>query len=262
MPLVSIILTVYNWEKFILETINSVLNQTYKNLELIIINDFSKDNSENIIKSFNDDRIIYIKNNNNLNIVESRNIWIKKSTWKYLCFLDHDDIFMEDKIKKQVEFLEKNTDYWLVWCNIINVDENNNIIWKNIVPETDEIIRNRLLRSSQFACWAVLIRKDILDIVGFLDNKFIKTDDYDLWLKIWTISKMHNLQEFLFKYRYHLNNTSNKSHKEMIIKSIRLCIKYRNYYPNFMKSIILWFSYLLIPKVISKKILSYIKFNK
>jgi glycosyltransferase involved in cell wall biosynthesis len=259
MPKVSIILTIYNWEKFIKETITSVLNQSYKNFELIIINDYSKDNSEDIINSFNDERIIYIKNEINLNIVKSRNIWITKSNWDYVCFLDQDDIFLENKLEEQIIFLEKNPNYWLVWCNIINIDENSNIIWETLVPESNKIIKNRLLRSSQFACWAVMIRKSILDKVGFLDNNFIKTDDYDLWLRIWTISKLHNLQKKLFRYRYHLNNISNSSVKEMTIKWIKLCIKYRKYYPNFYLSLFLWILYLIIPITVSKKILSYTK---
>lgn len=257
--LISIILTVYNWEKFIFETIYSVLNQTYKNFELIIINDFSKDNSENIIKSFTDNRIIYIKNNKNLNIVKSRNIWIKKSNWEYLCFLDHDDLLVNTKLERQINFLEINNEYWIVWCNVININENNDIIWKVILPENNNIIKSRMLRSPQFYCWAVLIRKKILDKIWLLNEKFIRADDYDLWLRIWIISKMHNLQDYLFKYRNHLNNTTNSNIIDMNIKSIKLCIIYKNYYPNFIKSLILWFWYLVIPRKISNYILKIIK---
>lgn len=257
MPKISIILTVFNWEKYIYDTINSVLNQTFTNFELIIINDCSTDKSDNIIKSINDKRIINIKNSENLNIVKSRNLWIIKSTWDYICFLDQDDLLVSTKLEKQNYFLDNNIDYGLVWCNIINIDENNYTIWNTYVPESDKIIRNRILRSSQFACWAVMFRRLLINKIWLLNEKYIKSDDYDLWLRIWTISKMYNLKEQLFKYRYHSNNTSNNSHKEMSIKSLKLSIKYRSFYPNFYKSIILWLWFIIIPNNISSKILKY-----
>ena len=257
---VSIILTVYNGERYLDETIQSVFQQNYKNRELIIINDSSKDRSSEIARQYLYDKRVYlIENSENLNIVWSRNLWLSVAKGEYICFLDQDDIILQEKLTKQVCFLEIHKEYWLVGCNIIDINEDGETIWKTIVPEEDKLIRNRILRSSQFACWAVLIRKDILDQIWILNPIYIKSDDYDLWLRIGIISKMHNIQIFLFKYRYHLNNTSNNSYKEMTIKSIKLCIKYRNYYPNFLFSIILWFGYLILPKSINNLILKYIK---
>lgn len=108
--LVSIVIPVYNASKFLDETINSIFNQSYNNLEIIFINDCSKDNSTDIIKKYQkkDKRIILIDNKRNLGAAESRNVGIKKSTGKYLCFLDADDLWNKDKIKKQIEFIQKN----------------------------------------------------------------------------------------------------------------------------------------------------------
>lgn len=259
MALVSIIITVYNGEKFVGKTINSVLTQAFQDFELIIINDCSKDNSEKIIEWFNDSRIVYKKNSNNLNIVESRNIWLRHATGKYICLLDQDDVLEETKLEKQYNFMEQHQEYWLVWCNIININEHDIVLWETIVPEEDYQIRERLLRSSQFACWAVMMRKELLDKTWLLDPNFIKCDDYDLWLRLGILGKMHNLQERLFRYRYHLNNTSKSSHKEMALKSLKLCIKYRKYYPNFLISLMLWIWYLVVPQKISSKILKLLK---
>lgn len=260
-PIVSIILTVFNGEKFLFQAISSVINQSYENFELIIVNDASIDNSDHIIKAFWDQRIVYLRNKNNRNIVESRNIGIKKACGEYICFLDQDDVLLRDKLQRQVDFLIANKDYWLVGCNILNISEENKIISHVMLPETDTDIRKRLLRSSQFACGAVLMRKQSMDLVGLLNSDFIRTDDYDLWLRLGRIAKMHNMQEYLFQYRLHEQNTSNRNYRDMILKSIKLCFKYRSDYPNFYISIIAWFWYMILPRKISHSILSFVKWS-
>ena len=108
-PLVSIILPVFNSEEFLSESISSIINQTYDHFELIIIDDASTDKSSNLIKSFKDSRVIYIKNERNLGIASSLNIGIKKAKGKYLARMDDDDISEPKRLDKQVRFMEENT---------------------------------------------------------------------------------------------------------------------------------------------------------
>ena len=105
--LVSIIMTFYNSEKFIYDSILSVLNQSYDNIELILINDGSKDNSEKIVKKFDDKRIRYVLNNENKGHTFSYNRGIKLSSGYYIAILDSDDISMTNRIKEQIEYIEE-----------------------------------------------------------------------------------------------------------------------------------------------------------
>ncbi len=105
--LISIIIPVYNAEKFLDETINTVLNQTYKNFELILVNDGSKDKSVGVIKKYNDKRIKLIDNKNNKGAALSRNDGIRKAKGRYICFLDADDLWNKEKLEKQINFIKE-----------------------------------------------------------------------------------------------------------------------------------------------------------
>ena len=105
--LISIIIPVYNAEKFLDETINTVLNQTYKNFELILVNDGSKDKSVDVIKKHNDKRIKLIDNKNNKGAALSRNDGIRKAKGRYICFLDADDLWNKEKLEKQINFMKE-----------------------------------------------------------------------------------------------------------------------------------------------------------
>ena len=105
--LVSIVVPVYNAERFLDETINTVLNQTYTNWELILVNDCSTDNSVNVIKKYKDKRIKLINNKTNSKAAISRNNGITKAKGRYICFLDADDLWDKDKLEKQVKFMNE-----------------------------------------------------------------------------------------------------------------------------------------------------------
>ncbi|HGJ5860502.1 MAG TPA: glycosyltransferase family 2 protein [Arsenophonus nasoniae] len=119
--LFSIIMPAFNVENTIGISISSVLNQTNNNFRLYIINDASNDNTKNIIKSFSDDRIVYIENNKNLGVSKSRNIGIQSCQGKYIAFLDSDDIWLPTKLEEQLVFLENGWD--VVCSNYISFDE-------------------------------------------------------------------------------------------------------------------------------------------
>lgn len=244
MPEISIILPTYNWEKYISKTIESVLSQNFKNFEIIIVNDCSTDNTEEIIKNFKDIRIIYIKNDKNLNIVWSRNKWLEIVKWKYICFLDHDDLFIDnEKLKLQYDFLEKNIDYGMIWSSAILINENWNKTWEINSRITNEDIKNHLIMSNQFTCWSVMFRKNLIEKIWLLNNKYNKSDDYDYWLKIWKIYKVENISNKLFAYRIHSNNTTFQGFNryKMIYMWFKLALIHWKKYPNFYKQIALRF---------------------
>ena len=121
--LVSIIMPSYNTGKFIQETIDSVINQTYDNWELIIVDDCSSDNTDEIVKSIKDDRIFYLKNKKNSGAAVSRNKALKMAKGKWIAFLDSDDLWKKDKLEKQIKFM-KNNNYHFSYTNYVEIDEN------------------------------------------------------------------------------------------------------------------------------------------
>ncbi len=259
-PLVSIILATYNGLKYIEESINSVLNQTYKNFEFIIINDCSTNNVEQIILNYQkkDNRIIYIKNKTNLKLTQSLNKWINISKWKYIARIDDDDIWLPEKLKKQINFMEKNKDYWLCWTSTIVIDSKWNKIQKIKMRNTDREIKENILKSNQFTHSSIIIKKNILNNIWWWYNKKWEwTEDYELWLRIWKISKLYNLSDFLVKYRWLKTSISRKNKNKQQINNIKLCFKFKKYYNNFTLSILYKLIFYIILLISNEKIIKY-----
>lgn len=254
-PLVSIILCTYNGSKYIKESIESVLSQTYTNFELIIINDCSTDNVEQIILEYQkkDNRIIYIKNEKNLKLTKSLNKWIELSNWKYIARIDDDDIWCDkDKLLKQVNFMELNNDYWLYWTGVILIDENWNEYEKMLNRPWDQNIRWKILWSNQFAHSSIIIRKELLQKTWVYEDSplTLYTEDYDLWLRIWIVSKFDNLQECSVKYRVRKWSISWKKRFKQLSNAFKVHLKYRKFYPNKTSWILKHIVTIIMPKYI------------
>jgi hypothetical protein len=203
-----------------------------------------------------DDRIIYKKNKKNLWLTQSLNKAIKLTKWVYIARIDDDDIWIEDKLEKQINFLDKNNDYWLIWTNAITIDKNQKINWKIIVKSNNKDIKNNLLISNQFIHSSILIRKNIFEKIWWLYNeKYNWAEDYELWLRVWIICKLHNLNEYLVKYRILDSSISNKNHLNQKILWLKISFKYCKYYNNCFISLIVNFIKLLIPQKLYKKII-------
>lgn len=257
---VSIITTSYNAQKHIWETINSVLSQDFSDFEYIIIDDCSNDDTISIIQSYEDPRIKVYKNKENLGIVWSRNRWLELAQEKYVCFLDHDDLRSSTKkLSKQVNFMERHTDVGMVWSYCICFEWNNDLEWLKFWV-SDKEIRSKILITNQFSTCSVMFRRNLLDKVWYLNNKYEKVDDYDLWLKIWKISQFANIPEFLVKYRYHsLNTTKQKNNlRSMRFLTISLIKKNKKNYPNAWWGIIIQYFLIYLPVNIFWKIRKYI----
>lgn len=213
--LVSIITPMYNSEKYIGITIESALNQTYKDWEMIIVDDCSSDNSPKIVKEYakNDERIKYIKTDSNKGVSNARNIALKMANGQFISFLDSDDIWDEDKLKKQVDFMKKNkctisfTAYELI-------DENNEKLNKIInVPKIVDY--NTLLKGNILGCLTVMIDKSKLDFEIKMSG--VRHEDYVLWLSI--LKKGHiayGINEVLAEYRKSITSLSGNKIKSAI----------------------------------------------
>jgi glycosyltransferase involved in cell wall biosynthesis len=223
--MISIICSIYNSNKTLPQMIESVLNQTYKNFELILINDGSIDNSLKIIQEFADkDNRIVIIDKKNSGLTKSLNVGLKKAKGKYIARIDADDIWYPDKLQKQIDFLERNLYYALIGTAYNEIDENGKVIFqKQRLPLliTDEEIRNNIAKFNPFFHSSVMFRKEILDIIGFYNEEFKYTQDYEFWIRIMTKYKVTNLPEVLASRRYSDNMISIKKEKEQRMYAIK-----------------------------------------
>jgi len=198
MPRISVILPVYNCEKYINETIQSVINQTFENFELLIIDDCSTDSTVAIIKSFNDHRIQLIQKEKNTGYTNSLNYAISIAKGEYVARMDGDDICLPKRFEKQVTFLDQNP-------NVILCGTSIQIIGKNKIlhyPSIHDEIMVKLCFGNSFFHPSVMGRLNIFKENPY-DTRFEPAEDYDLWTRLVFKGKLANLNEVLLMYRVH-----------------------------------------------------------
>ncbi len=216
-PSVSVIIPAYNQANFIDKAIESVLRQTYKDFELIIINDGSKDNTEEIIKNYSDFRIRYICHKKNLGISEARNSGIRASRGKYIALLDSDDEFLPEKLDMQVKLLRnESSDVGVVCAWSFNVDENGNYISKRGLPRKEGYIFEDLLSKNYISVPTLLIRRECFEKVGLFDSSLDVQEDWDMWIRIAKYYKFSLIKIPLAKRRIHPNRLSYDLEKKVV----------------------------------------------
>lgn len=207
MPKVSVIMPVYNAEEFLVETINSVLSQTFIDFEFLIVDDGSTDKSMQILKSYNDPRIKVFKNNQNLGYVKTLNNLIELSNGEYIARQDNDDISLPERLEKQVSFLNKNYDIGICGSNALVFGELNK---KTLVPIEDKKIRAYMIINNPMLHPTVMYRKSLFENLNIskYDESLCPAEDYGMWFEISKKTKLANLPDILLKYRWHKNSTS------------------------------------------------------
>ncbi len=205
-PMISVLMPVYNAERYIAEAIASVLQQSYAHFEFIIVNDGSTDGSRNIIKTFNDKRIILIDQPHQ-GIATALNNGLKHASADYIARFDADDICDPERLEKQLTFLLNNPDYILVGSDVEYILENGDFLFNfQCIAHTHEQIMEKLYFYCPFIHPTVMYKKDrILSAGGYATNAH-NFEDYLLWTSLAKEGKFHNQAEPLLKYR--LNSTS------------------------------------------------------
>ena len=258
-PLVSIILPNYNSAKFILECLNSISLQTYKNWELIIIDDGSTDLSSQMIldylKSMKTECKLIIKSH--IGLPSCLNLGIELAKGKYIARIDADDIMVISRLEKQVAFLEGNPTIGICGSNAIEIEECGKTISMIEMPETHIEIKEKLTSMNPIIHPSVMIRKELFNLIKY-NNDYPSPEDYELWTKLESKTKFHNLQEPLIKKRYHSSQVTLQINKRFIYKTFKIRIIYalkKKKYLDALKSLLGIIS-TLIPKFL---ILKFIK---
>jgi len=205
-PSITVLMPVYNGEKYLREAIDSILCQTFTDFEFLIINDGSNDKTEEIILSYNDTRIRYIKNKINLKLIATLNKGIALAIGKYIARMDADDLSLPTRLERQFEFMERNKDVALcgTWYQLLGGA--NNVV--RYVCTHNEI-RMKMLYQSHFCHPTVIFRKSMIDTLTLkFDPLFIHAEDYDFFVRIAEKFSVANISDVLLTYRVHEQSVS------------------------------------------------------
>lgn len=231
-PAVSVIMPVYNGGSFLKESIESILRQTFEDFELLIFNDGSTDETEEIIREYEkvDKRIWFHNGIENKGIVRRLNEGLEKAKGKYIARMDHDDVSLPDRFEKQFTFMERNPD--VIICGSIYEELGKGRVIE--LPEFDEEIKLKLLSITPFCHPTVFLRADVLRQFKVLYSvEYFPAEDHALWVDLAAFGAFHNLSIPLVQYRIHENNTSRKERSEL--QKVKLVEKQKDYIKRYFQ---------------------------
>lgn len=205
---VSVVIPVYNCEAYIREAVVSVLNQTYADIECIVVDDGSTDGTEAIVKEF--ERVLYV-HQENAGVSAARNRGVAEASGAMVAFLDADDVWLPEKLARQVKAVERlDGDFGLVYCGMLGVDSSLKVLYERGAPEEGSALRNTLLMEPPVVSLSQtgLVPRRILDEVGGFDTRLTTSADADMVLRIGMRYQLVAVQEPLVLYRTHPNQMS------------------------------------------------------
>ena len=228
----------YNGARWIKTAIDSVLAQSCRDYELILINDCSKDETEKIVLCYKDPRIKYFKNAQNIGVQKTRNIALGKVKGEYVAEIDQDDEWVDvNKLQKQIDFLKNNNDYVLIGTGAIMIDEKGRELSRYLMPGTDEEIRLKMLRANPFIHSSVMFRaKDVKALGGYAVGKM--SEDHDLWLRLGKLGKLKNFREYSVRYLYSVGGYNSQDKIKRLMQNLSFAGEHRNYYPGYCKALL------------------------
>jgi alpha-1,3-rhamnosyltransferase len=223
-PLVSVIIPAYNHELYIEEALQSVVDQTYPNIELIVINDGSTDGTAKVITDFisrHQNHNIQFINKQNEGVCKTLNKGLEMSTGEYVAFLASDDLWLSDRVSIQVRFLEKNENIGMVFSDawFLRFNTKTDIRWSDYKPGINNYFKNSIQNTDMYRvlltqmiipALTVMIRKQVLNEVGFFDENLVYEDD-DMWLRIALKYPIAYIDIPLALYRIHDSNISSNT---------------------------------------------------
>ncbi len=203
MPKISVILPVYNGEKYLKEAIESVLVQTFTDFELIVIDDGSIDGSAEIVKGYADPRIIYIQKEHS-GIIATLNRGLKESKGELIARFDCDDLCEPDRLEEQNRFFEEHSECMVAGSYAIEIDENGQVTGMlDYVPTDTESIRKYAILHNPFIHPSVMMRKSLFETTEGYRDRYLHAEDYELWTRVIYRNECANIPKRLIRYRMH-----------------------------------------------------------
>lgn len=252
-PKVSIIIPVYNGEKYLKEAIDSVIKQTYKNWELVLINDGCQDNSQKIIDE-------YVKKNKKISTFKqknqgqsaARNFGVKKSSGEYVAFLDQDDRYYPHKLERLVSFLERRREYGMVYSDVDTLDVDGNIFLVSSLTSglsgghPKRSIIDCVSRDMFIVPGSTLIRREVFEDVGGFDPDLSGYEDDDLFMRIFRKHKIGFIKQSLLQWRIYADSCSysDRMRKSRLIYFKKLC----KLFPDNPRQNLYWAKDIIVPR--------------
>lgn len=227
-PLVSVIIPAYNCEKYIELAVRSIMTQTYKNLEILVTDDCSTDNTLEILSRLanEDARIRVAHNEQNKRIVKTLNSLVSRANGKYIVRMDADDISLPGRIERQVRFMEANPNIGICGTNAWHIDEKNKLIGCSRLPLKNDEVSKFLVYKCPLYHPTVCIRRELIEANRY-SERFLNSEDYELWLRLSKITEIANLKDRLLYYRIHSSQISKtfSSEQKILGKELIKCYK-------------------------------------
>lgn len=223
MPKISVIMPAYNAEKYIGEAMDSILAQTFEDFEFIILNDCSRDRTEEIILSYTDPRIVYLKNEENMGVAATLNKGLEVAKGEYIARMDADDISLPERFEKQVAFLEDNPRVAVLSSLVLVFDEKGNTRQSGYCVSSEQM-KIDLIFASALSHPSVMMRREVIVALGGYDRRFEGLEDYELWCRVSAEHQLAVYPQVLLRYRIHSAQVTQQSspRKEAVQKQIRM----------------------------------------
>lgn len=241
-PRVTIVMATYNRAHMLDDAIRAIQRQQFSDWELIVVDDASKDNTPSAVRRWveRDSRIIYIRHNLNQGISCAYNTAFLRSRGEFIAMMDDDDAWcVEDKLERQVRFLDSHPSYVGCGGGLIVIDPKGNERYRFLKPETDDQIRRIMLLSNPMANSTTMFRRAAGEQVGWYDGSLRLAGDRDFWMKMARIGKLHNFQEHLSFYTMGEHNSTIVHIKPHLRTSLMLTRRYRRDYPSYTISLLI-----------------------
>ncbi len=258
-PIISVIMSVHNSEQFLPFSVESILNQTYRNFEFLIVDDCSTDNSLTLLREYEkkDSRITIFTNPTNIGLTKSLNFLISQSKGTFIARMDDDDISLPKRFEKQIQFFE-NTTYDIIGCNCDEIDQKGLVTGSKSYPETDLNIKKLMIICNPVSHPAVMFKKEMIEKAGRYNESFRTSQDYDLWFRCAALGCIfYTIQETLLLYR---NVRSEFKRKSLRYRIIDMKIRWNGY--HLMKIPLHKRIYIFVPFIIGIFPVQFFRFLK
>ena len=236
-PLVSILVNCFNSEMYLKDCLNSLINQTYKNLEIVIWDNKSKDNTKKIVQSFKDRRIKYFLSKSHKNLVESRIDAWKKLNGSYVAILDSDDIAYENRIDIQIKEMQNNSNLAVIGGGVQYINDNGDLLKKKLYLSNSKKIYEEIYSKFVLNNSTLFFDKMKVDKIGGYSNKYVYINDYDLVYRLSTKYEIHNHQSVLSQNRLHKDSLTYLDNKIMQKELYNFLKKISSSSPNLLTKI-------------------------
>jgi len=205
-PKVTVLMSVYNGERYLNEAVDSILSQTFTDFEFLIIDDASTDRTPEILRSYDDPRIRVVTNEENLGLTKSLNKGLALAKGEYIARMDADDISLPERFEKQIKFLENHPNVALVGTSCQVIDHQNKALGYDFVQS--DVLYEDLIKRNCIHHGSIIVRRSVMNEFSGYNELFRKCQDYALWLQMIKLYQLKNIPEILYKLRSHSNSVS------------------------------------------------------